>query len=56
MGNPNPNLHPISNPNPNPEDAAALKPMHDVSKQVPFLGPILQVRERETEGFMVTVK
>ena len=26
-----------------PEDVAALKPMHDVALQVPFLGPILQV-------------
>ena len=26
------------------DDVAALKPMHDVALQVPFLGPILQVR------------
>jgi uroporphyrinogen decarboxylase len=33
----------IINPLKTAEDVAALKPMHDVAKQVPFLGPILQV-------------
>ena len=34
----------ILNPIRTPEDVALLKPMHDVALQVPFLGPILQVR------------
>jgi uroporphyrinogen-III decarboxylase len=33
----------ILNPIKTKEDVAALKPMHDVAQQVPFLGPILQV-------------
>lgn len=33
----------IINPIKTKEDVAALKPMHDVAMQVPFLGPILQV-------------
>ena len=33
----------ILNPLRTTEDVAALKPMHDVALQVPFLGPILQV-------------
>mmetsp|Transcript_22645 Transcript_22645/g.21866 ORF Transcript_22645/g.21866 Transcript_22645/m.21866 type:complete len:385 (-) Transcript_22645:340-1494(-) len=40
----------IINPLKTPEDVAALKPMHDVAKQVPFLGPILQSLRKETEG------
>ena len=30
------------------DDVAALKPMHDVALQVPFLGPILQVCHIQT--------
>lgn len=35
----------ILNPIKTKEDVAALKPMHDVAQQVPFLGPILQVNQ-----------
>jgi hypothetical protein len=35
----------IINPIKSKEDVAALKPMHDVAQQVPFLGPILQVSQ-----------
>ena len=36
----------ILNPIRTPDDVALLKPMHDVTLQVPFLGPILQVRRK----------
>jgi len=40
----------ILNPLQSRADIEALKPMHDVATQVPFLGPILTALRRETEG------
>ena len=40
----------ILNPLRNQADVDALKPMHDVATQVPFLGPILSSLRKETEG------
>ena len=40
----------ILNPLRNKADVDALKPMHDVATQVPFLGPILSSLRKETEG------
>ena len=34
----------------NRDDMSRLTPMHDVAKQVPFLGPILSSLRKEVEG------
>ena len=40
----------ILSPIRNREDMSRLTPMHDVAKQVPFLGPILSSLRKEVEG------